>query len=107
MQAIVTAAEYWRKKHDVPADYRTKVVKMCSYLQASGSFANKYDSVPDPYYGGAAGFELVRMQLFVCVCVVWRNMHPASCMQQVLDLLEDACEGLLDHIESTRGLAGN
>lgn len=30
--------------------------------------------VPDPYYGGAAGFE------------------------KVLDLLEDACEGLLKHI---------
>jgi len=35
----------------------------------------KYDHVPDPYYGGAAGFELV------------------------LDLLEDACQGLLDYIE--------
>jgi protein-tyrosine phosphatase len=31
-----------------------------------------YDEVPDPYYGGEEGFELV------------------------LDLLEDACEGLLD-----------
>lgn len=31
-----------------------------------------YDYVPDPYYGGASGFELV------------------------LDLLEDACQGLLD-----------
>ena len=34
-----------------------------------------HTSVPDPYYGGAAGFELV------------------------LDLLEDACEGLLKHIQ--------
>ncbi len=33
-------------------------------------------SVPDPYYGGAAGFELV------------------------LDLLEDACEGLIRHLEN-------
>lgn len=33
-----------------------------------------YDHVPDPYYGGADGFELV------------------------LDLLEDACEGLLTYI---------
>ena len=33
-----------------------------------------YNSVPDPYYGGADGFELV------------------------LDILEDACEGLLKHI---------
>lgn len=35
-----------------------------------------YDHVPDPYYSGAEGFELV------------------------LDLLEDACEGLLIHLQS-------
>lgn len=35
----------------------------------------KYDSVPDPYYGGAAGFELV------------------------LDILEDACEGLIRELQ--------
>lgn len=35
----------------------------------------KYDSVPDPYYGGDAGFELV------------------------LDILEDACAGLFDRIK--------
>ncbi|MCD8267199.1 MAG: low molecular weight phosphotyrosine protein phosphatase [Parabacteroides sp.] len=35
-----------------------------------------YDYVPDPYYGGSSGFELV------------------------LDLLEDACEGLLAAISS-------
>ena len=34
----------------------------------------QYKSVPDPYYGGADGFELV------------------------LDILEDACEGLLKYI---------
>lgn len=34
-----------------------------------------HDSVPDPYYGGAAGFELV------------------------LDLLEDACDGLISKLE--------
>ncbi len=40
-------------------------------------FCLKHDSpvVPDPYYGGAAGFEAV------------------------LDLVEDACEGLLRHLE--------
>lgn len=37
-----------------------------------------YDHVPDPYYGGASGFELV------------------------LDLLEDACAGLLETISLTR-----
>lgn len=35
-----------------------------------------YDEVPDPYYGGEEGFELV------------------------LDLLEDSCEGLLDKLKS-------
>ena len=35
----------------------------------------KYDEVPDPYYGGEEGFELV------------------------LDLLEDSCEGLLDKVK--------
>ena len=35
-----------------------------------------HDSVPDPYYGGASGFELV------------------------LDLLEDACEGLINKLEN-------
>lgn len=37
-----------------------------------------YDEIPDPYYGGDSGFELV------------------------LDLLEDACNGLLDRIVGKR-----
>ncbi len=36
---------------------------------------NQYDSVPDPYYGGTAGFELV------------------------LDILEDACDGLIRKLQ--------
>ena len=46
--------------------HRAKIHKMTEYSQ-------KYDCshIPDPYYGGDAGFELV------------------------IDLLEDACEGLL------------
>lgn len=39
------------------------------------SIEMKYDEVPDPYYGGDAGFELV------------------------LDLLEDSCQGLLDKLK--------
>lgn len=39
------------------------------------SIEMKYDEVPDPYYGGDAGFELV------------------------LDLLEDSCQGLLDELK--------
>lgn len=34
----------------------------------------RYDEIPDPYYGGAEGFELV------------------------IDLLEDSCEGLLERL---------
>lgn len=47
-----------------------KLYKMTSFGKAC-----KYDSVPDPYYGGDKGFELV------------------------LDLLEDACQGLIDYLE--------
>ena len=52
------------------ATHKAKIHRMTEYSQ-------KYDYsyIPDPYYGGAAGFELV------------------------LDLLEDACEGLLLNLE--------
>jgi len=36
------------------------------------------DTVPDPYYGGASGFE------------------------NVLDILEDACEGIMDRLKSQK-----
>lgn len=45
-----------------------KIHKMTDFSQKK-----TYDHVPDPYYGGASGFELV------------------------LDLLQDACQGLLDY----------
>ena len=47
-----------------------KIKRMVSY-----SINRTYDYVPDPYYSGADGFELV------------------------LDLLEDACEGLIQSVE--------
>lgn len=50
---------------------REKIRIMTQYCRVS-----KADVVPDPYYGGDAGFELV------------------------LDLLEDACEGLLEEISN-------
>ncbi|MDP3230879.1 MAG: low molecular weight protein-tyrosine-phosphatase [Acidovorax sp.] len=45
-------------------------------LRRMTEFCQQFESpvVPDPYYGGAAGFE------------------------EVLDLVEDACEGLLHHV---------
>lgn len=48
-----------------------KVVRMSDYLQ----HFSHYDHVPDPYYGGASGFELV------------------------LDLLEEGCKELFASIE--------
>ncbi|WP_026374523.1 low molecular weight protein-tyrosine-phosphatase [Aestuariibacter salexigens] len=51
-----------------PADLQHKLHLFLSFAQSD------YDEVPDPYYGGRKGFELV------------------------LDLIEDASEGMLDHI---------
>jgi len=53
------------------ADEARKVVMMGDYIRLQRSH---YDYVPDPYYEGSEGFELV------------------------LDLLEDACDNLLDHL---------
>lgn len=49
---------------------RNKVYRMTDFSQRL-----THDHVPDPYYGGTSGFELV------------------------MDILEDACEGLLDKLE--------
>lgn len=49
-----------------------KIVPMTDFLRRHPG----YDHVPDPYYEGAEGFELV------------------------LDLLDDACAGLLDTLEA-------
>lgn len=35
---------------------------MCRYLDPNGQFQGVME-VPDPYYGGAKGFELVRVQI--------------------------------------------
>lgn len=50
-----------------------KIVRMTDFCQRLTA-----DHVPDPYYGGAQGFELV------------------------LDILEDACDGLLRHLQQER-----
>ncbi|KZX82324.1 protein-tyrosine-phosphatase [Oleiphilus sp. HI0009] len=54
----------------IPAGARTQPVLFLSY----GAFSEQ--EVPDPYYGGEQGFE------------------------HVLDLVESACDGLLDEIQS-------
>lgn len=61
---------YWDiLTHDPHRQYRDKVRMMCEFATQ-----HRDESVPDPYYGGSQGFE------------------------RVLDLLQDACQGLLDDL---------
>ena len=53
--------------------YKDKVFRMTDFAKNK-----KYNGVPDPYYGGPKGFELV------------------------LDILEDACEGLLEKVKKEK-----
>lgn len=63
------------KRRSPDYESRQKIHQMTDFA------CNKlYDHVPDPYYGGDAGFELV------------------------LDLLEDACAGLLAYIGEEYGI---
>ncbi|KAK1299604.1 hypothetical protein QJS10_CPB13g01644 [Acorus calamus] len=74
---IIAAYERWSLKEPSQKMLRKRPVKlMCSYCKK-----HKETEVPDPYYGGQQGFE------------------------KVLDLLEDACESLLDSILSEKGQA--
>lgn len=66
---ILGALERWRHKNPLPSDADKKVRLMCSYCKKHGE-----KEVPDPYYGGHQGFI------------------------KVLDILEDACESLLESI---------
>mmetsp|Transcript_18336 Transcript_18336/g.54705 ORF Transcript_18336/g.54705 Transcript_18336/m.54705 type:complete len:271 (-) Transcript_18336:95-907(-) len=76
IRAIQNATEYWKKNGGgVPSEPQAKVALMTDYCRAIQA-----SEVPDPYYGGAEGFE------------------------RVLDLLDDACEGLLDAIRKERSL---
>ncbi|CAN8255081.1 unnamed protein product [Cochlearia groenlandica] len=69
---ILNAYNVWKARVDFPPDAYKKVKLMCSYCKKHNE-----KEVPDPYYGGPQGFE------------------------KVLDLLEDACESLLDSITSS------
>ncbi|KAK2380136.1 putative low molecular weight protein-tyrosine-phosphatase [Trifolium repens] len=66
---ILEAFNRWKFRDPLPEDAHKKVKLMCSYCK-------KHDEteVPDPYYGGPQGFE------------------------KVLDMLEDACQSLLENI---------
>ena len=56
-------------KDDCPAEHQHKLRRLTEFCQLHDT-----PVVPDPYYGGETGFE------------------------QVLDLVEDACDGLLAHV---------
>lgn len=68
---LMGAFERWSHKAKLPKDAYKKVKLMCSYCKKHSE-----TEVPDPYYGGPQGFE------------------------KVLNILEDACEVLLDNILS-------
>ena len=61
---------------DLMSIARNKNERKKIFLMTNFCSHKTYDSVPDPYFGGDAGFELV------------------------LDILEDACEGLLRKIQN-------
>lgn len=63
----------WERLHRLAptVEAETKIVRMTDYCQR-----HNIDHVPDPYYGGVKGFE------------------------HVIDILEDACAGLLEELES-------
>lgn len=72
--AIKRAAEHWKSNRSLNVDYMPKLSLMTEHFTSNSKFKSTFDHVPDPYYGGNSGFETV------------------------LDLLEDACEGLLQTI---------
>ena len=97
-------------------------VKLMTQYLRSPKFA-EFTKVPDPYFGGAEGFELVRVQAagtwippFTHIYMMYSDcrlllqglhnyhvlMEPREAMaSQVLDLLEDAAKGLLSEIEGS------
>ncbi len=72
-----------RNFHDLRQQARTieeekKIVRMADFM-----VKHTFDHIPDPYYGGADGFNLV------------------------IDLLEDASEGLIEKLLHPAGILGN
>ena len=75
--AISRAKEHWISEGKLKTpdeELRARVVMMTDYLRNERLAKIANGAVPDPSYGGETGFETV------------------------LDLLEDACEGLLEEI---------
>ncbi|KAK9801402.1 hypothetical protein WJX73_006659 [Symbiochloris irregularis] len=82
MALMQIAADHWAATKDIPANYRNKVKLMCSFIPKSSSY-NGVKEVPDPY---------------------WDDDRERRGFHRVLDLLEDACAGLLDTVVKEHGL---
>ncbi|KIZ03283.1 protein-tyrosine phosphatase [Monoraphidium neglectum] len=83
IRAILTAADFWAgngSRDQLPPldEVRGQVSLMTQYCSDKFKGASE---IPDPYYGGPQGFETV------------------------LDLLDDACSGLLRSIQEQQGAA--
>lgn len=76
LAAIRQAAAYWGKAYRELADRKVHLVTDFCRRRKG------VQSVPDPYYGGATDFE------------------------RVIDLLEDACEGLVEHLFANERVNG-
>ena len=77
-RSMLIALEHWRELGDValPEDAEERIVSMADFIDDP-----KVDRVPDPYYGGTKGFDLV------------------------LDLLDGATDNLLDAVVERGGAA--
>ena len=60
-----------------PDDYRTQII---SFIDLCPTYKDRFNDVPDPYYGGVDGFDLV------------------------LDVVEEGCENLLQKIRTDHNL---
>jgi protein-tyrosine phosphatase len=78
VRAVETAARYWEGAGTLPTSKAAGAVpprvSLMTDWAGEGSESRRLGKVPDPYYGGAAGFD------------------------KVLDLLDEAAEGLLDAV---------
>ncbi|CAA0384482.1 unnamed protein product [Arabidopsis thaliana] len=91
---ILKAYNVWKARGNFPPDADKKVKLMVSdpYYGGAQGFEKHNDKfVPDPYYGGAQGQNsLGKLNIDLLLVHLFHS--------QVLDLLEDACESLLDSI---------
>ncbi|DBA88409.1 TPA: hypothetical protein ACH3X2_004900 [Trebouxia sp. C0005] len=78
IEEVQKAAQYWKDdlQKAIPSNWKDKVQLMTTFVM-KGEYQGAAE-VPDPFHGGPEEFD------------------------KVLDMLEDACEGLLSHVESKK-----